>query len=257
MKEEKLISKEQCEFLQALESGNIRAAIQNTDGQWQVNPAVKEGILSLFKTSQNIEIDQWPGYIDREILMPRTFFLDQGVRVVPGGSSVRAGAYIAPGVVMMPPSYVNIGAYVGAGTMIDSHVLVGSCAQIGKNIHLSAAVQIGGVLEPVLAQPVILEDNVFVGAGSKILEGICVREGAIIAPGVTLSKSVEVIDLVTERYLEAGQDIPSNAVVIPGTKPVSSEWGRAEALQKSCALIVKYRDGTSSAATELEFALRP
>jgi len=156
----------------------------------------------------------------------------------------------------MPPAYVNIGAYVASGTMIDSHALVGSCAQIGKNVHLSAGVQIGGVLEPVGLSPVVIEDDCFVGAGSVIVEGILVKRGAVIAPGVTLSKSVPVYDCVNEVLLGKGAPIPERAVVVPGTRPISSKWGGEQGLSISCPIIIKYRDEGSDASLELEDALR-
>ncbi|MAP24404.1 MAG: 2,3,4,5-tetrahydropyridine-2,6-dicarboxylate N-succinyltransferase [Rickettsiales bacterium] len=243
------------DFLGQLQKGEIRAAEPTASG-WQVNAWVKEGILSIFKQAEMKEIHEWPGYIDKDFLLPRAFSLEDQVRVVPAGSAVRPGAYVGPKVVIMPPSYINIGAYVGAGTMVDSHVLVGSCAQIGENIHLSANVQIGGVLEPVSAQPVIVEDNAFIGAGSQILEGVRIGKGAVIAPNVTLTKSVDVFDLVAEKRLERGSDIPENAVVIPGSKALSAPWAREHGLSKYCAMIVKYRDQKSSAATVLEDVLR-
>jgi len=243
------------DFLGKLEKGDIRAAEPKGNG-WQVNGWVKEGILSIFKQSEMTEIHEWPGYVDKDFLRPRGFSLADKVRVVPTGTTVRPGSYIGPQVVIMPPSYVNIGAYVGAGTMIDSHVLVGSCAQIGENIHLSTNVQIGGVLEPISAQPVIVEDGAFIGAGSQILDGVRVGKRAVIAPAVTLTKSVDVYDLVNEKQLEKGADIPENAVVIPGSRALSSEWAKERGLSKYCALIVKYRDEKSSAATTLETLLR-
>jgi 2,3,4,5-tetrahydropyridine-2-carboxylate N-succinyltransferase len=156
----------------------------------------------------------------------------------------------------MPPAYVNIGAYVAEGTMVDSHALVGSCAQIGRNVHLSAGVQIGGVLEPVGLSPVVVEDDCFVGAGSVIVEGILVKRGAVIAPGVTLSKSVPVYDCVHEKLLGKGSPIPERAVVVPGTRPVSNSWGKEQGLSISCPIIIKYRDEGSDASLELEDALR-
>lgn len=156
----------------------------------------------------------------------------------------------------MPPAYVNIGAYVDEGTMVDSHALVGSCAQIGKNVHLSAGVQIGGVLEPVGLSPVVIEDDCFIGAGSVIVEGILVKKGAVIAPGVTLSKSVPVYDCVTEKMLGKGAPIPEGAVVVPGTRPISNDWGKSQGLSVSCPIIIKYRDEGSNASLELEDALR-
>lgn len=212
--------------LNNLERGNIRAADLISD-KWEANINVKQAILDAFKAGENVNCSgNYEGFVDKNTILPQSFHTKRKVRMVPGGSSVRRGAYIAEGVIIMPPAYVNIGAFVDSGTMIDSHVLVGSCAQIGKNVHLSAGVQIGGVLEPIGQRPVIIEDNAFVGAGSVIVEGIVIRKNAVIAPGVSLSRSVPVYDLVNERKLELGEDIPEGAVVISGTRPSSSAWAR-------------------------------
>jgi 2,3,4,5-tetrahydropyridine-2-carboxylate N-succinyltransferase len=190
--------------------------------------------------------------------MPQTFNVERGIRLVPGGTSVRRGSYIAKGVIIMPPSYVNVGAYVDEGTMIDSHVLIGSCAQIGKKVHLSTAVQIGGVLEPIGAAPVIIEDEAFIGAGAIIVEGIQVKRRAVIAPGVILSKGIPVYDLVNKRILAKGEPIPENAIVVPGNRPVRSDntWAQELGLTLQCAIIVKYRDEKSEASLVLEDFLR-
>ncbi len=237
-----------------LESGNVRCA-ENNGSEWIVNTHIKTEILNAFKAGYLVENE---GFVDKHNLPPQNFTVDRGVRVVPGGTSVRTGAYIAPGVIIMPPSYVNIGAYVDEGTMIDSHVLVGSCAQIGKRVHLSAGVQIGGVLEPVGNRPVIIEDDAFVGAGSIIVEGIKVGENAVIAPGVILSGSIPIYDCVHERILKPGEGIPSRAVVVPGSRPVGEKrpWAQSLGLQLQCALIVKYRDDNSNASLVLEQSLR-
>ena len=180
--------------------------------------------------------------------------------IIPGGSSVRTGAYLAPGVVCMPPMYVNTGAYVDEGTLIDSHALVGSCAQIGKRVHLSAAAQIGGVLEPVGALPVIVEDEVFIGGGCGIYEGCLVRHGAVLAPGVILSGSTRLFDLVHERIIErsggAPLEVPTRAVVVPGARAVRSSFGKTHGLSLYTPMIVKYRDAKTDTATTLENALR-
>ncbi len=242
------------EILNSLENGSVRSA--NYDGKtWVSNIEIKESILAAFKAGTLVEYN---GFVDKDTLLPQKFNLAKGVRIVPGGSSVRRGSYIAPGVIIMPPAYVNVGAYVDSGTMIDSNVLVGSCAQIGKNVHLSAGVQIGGVLEPVGQRPVIIEDNVFVGAGAIIVEGIVVKKYAVIAPGVILSKGVSVYDCVNERILERGEEIPANAVVIPGSRPIGKNhiWGDSLGLQTNCAIIVKYRDEKSNISLELEKLLR-
>lgn len=244
------------EILDQLESGEVRAA-QKTDTGWEANVEVKKAILTSFKEGENASYEGiYEGFVDKHNLPPRFFEPEDGVRLVPGGSSVRRGAYVASGVIIMPPAYINVGAYVDEGSMVDSHALVGSCAQIGKNVHLSAGVQIGGVLEPVGMNPVIIEDDCFVGAGSVIVEGILVRKGAVIAPGVTLSKAVPVYDAVNEEILERGSDIPENAVVIPGTRPVNNEWAKSQGLSMACPIIVKYRDEGSNASLELENALR-
>jgi len=246
------------EIIQQLETGEIRAA-DRKNGIWEANRKVKEGILSAFRDGELKEFGDlhFHGFVDKHNLPPRQFQPKNGIRMVPGGSSVRCGAYVALGVIIMPPSYVNIGAYVDEGTMIDSHALVGSCAQIGKNVHLSAGVQIGGVLEPVGLTPVIVEDNAFIGAGAVVVEGVQIGEGAVIAPGVALSKSVPVYDCVREILIKDGI-IPAGAVVISGTRPVSTgrQWAHDQQLQMQCALIVKYRDEKTDASLELEDYLR-
>lgn len=243
--------------LSQLEQGTLRAAFQDEQGQWQANTDVKQAILEVFKAGENVAFDgQFAGFVDKNNLPTQTFLPSDGVRMVPGGSSVRAGSHVASGVIIMPPAYINIGAYVDSGTMVDSHALVGSCAQIGKNVHLSAAVQIGGVLEPIGASPVIIEDNAFLGAGVVVVEGRVVKKGAVLAPGVKLTASMPVYDCVHEYQLERGAPIPENAIVVQGTRPVTSEWGKQQGLQMSCALIVKYRDEKSDAALELESLLR-
>lgn len=244
------------EILDQLEEGTVRAA-NKTENGWEANIEVKEAILTSFKEGVNTSYEGiYEGFVDKHNLPPRFFDPEDGVRLVPGGSSVRRGAYVASGVIIMPPAYINVGAYVDEGSMVDSHALVGSCAQIGKNVHLSAGVQIGGVLEPVGMSPVIIEDNCFLGAGSVVVEGILVKKGAVIAPGVTLSKAVPVYDIVKKEVLERGTAIPENAVVIPGTRPVNNEWAEENGLSMACPIIVKYRDEGSNASLELEEALR-
>ena len=237
--------------LQQLEAGEIRVA-EKQNGKWIVNHDIKESILAAFKAGENIEID---GFVDKHNLLPRKFNLDDNIRMVPGGSAIRHAAYVAPGTIIMPPSYINVGAYVDTGTMVDSHVLVGSCAQIGKNVHLSAGVQIGGVLEPVGAIPVIIEDEVFVGAGSIIVEGIIIKQRAVIAPGVTLSKSIPIFDCVKERII-TDNIVPENVVVVPGTRPATNKWAQKSGLSVACPLIIKYRDDQSDASLILEQLLR-
>jgi 2,3,4,5-tetrahydropyridine-2-carboxylate N-succinyltransferase len=239
----------------------VRAAEPGADGRWVVNAWVKEAILDVFRTRTASAVgDQrelWPS-VDQ--LGVRTFDVAAGVRFVPGGSAVRRGANVAPGCVLMPPCYVNVGAHVGAGTMIDSHALVGSCAQIGERVHLSAAAQVGGVLEPAQARPVIIEDDVFVGGGCGVYEGVMLRRQAVLASGVVLSASTRVFDLVNQRELsgtrEQPLEIPERAVVVSGSRAIQNEYGRQNGLQIACAVIVKYRDERTNSATALEDALR-
>jgi len=243
-------------ILDQLEEGSVRAAYPDGES-WVANIKVKEAILDAFKAGENVGYGGiYEGFVDKDNLPPRLMLPEDGVRLVPGGSAIRRGAFVAKGVILMPPAYVNIGAYVDEGTMVDSHALVGSCAQIGKNVHLSAGVQIGGVLEPVGLSPVVIEDDCFIGAGSVVVEGIIVKKGAVIAPGVTLSKSVPVYDCVEEKMLGKGAPIPERAVVVPGTRPISNEWGKSQGLSVSCPIIIKYRDEGSDASLELEDALR-
>lgn len=243
-------------ILDQLEEGQIRAAYKKGD-HWEANREVKEAILSAFSAGENIAYDNiYDGFVDKDNLPPRKFSPDENIRLVPGGSSVRRGAFVASSVIIMPPAYVNVGGYVDEGTMIDSHALVGSCAQVGKNVHLSAGVQLGGVLEPVGLAPVVIEDDCFIGAGSVVVEGVQVQKGAVIAPGVTLSKSIPVYDCVNETRLDKGAPVPENAVVIPGSRPVDSDWARNQGLNMTCPLIVKYRDEQSEASLELEEVLR-
>ncbi len=248
-------------FLSALENGSIRAASPE-DSRWVVHGWVKRGILLLFRYGVVAPIPYGGElFFDKLTLPPRTLSLDDRVRLVPGGSAIRRGAYVAPGVICMPPMYINIGAYVGEGTMVDSHALIGTCAQIGARVHISAAAQIGGVLEPAQAQPVIIEDDAFIGGNVGIYEGVLVRRRAVIAAGVMLTASVPVYDLVHERILRATDsqplEIPAGAVVVPGTRRlVNSSFCLEHGLQAACALIVKYRDERTDAKTALEAALR-
>lgn len=243
------------EVLDQLEKGTLRSAKKVGD-KWVAETHVKEAILAAFKAGELKEFAG--GFVDKHNLAPREFKVQDRVRMVPGGSSVRRGAYIAEGVIIMPPAYVNVGAFVDSGTMIDSHALVGSCAQIGKNVHLSAGVQIGGVLEPIGQTPVVIEDNAFIGAGAVIVEGVQVSQGAVIAPGTILSRGVPVYDCVHERLLDPGEAIPAYAVVVTGSRPVSNSltWAKNLGLQLRCAMIIKYKDEKTSAALELESLLR-
>jgi 2,3,4,5-tetrahydropyridine-2-carboxylate N-succinyltransferase len=250
------------ELRDALTSGAIRAAEPDpTQPQgWRVNAWVKRGILLGFRIGQLIETGTDLSFVDKHTYPARRFTIGERVRVVPGGSAVRSGAYLAPGVVCMPPMYVNVGAFVDQGTMIDSHALVGSCAQIGRNVHLSAAAQIGGVLEPVNASPVILEDDVLVGGNCGVYEGTLVRKRAVLGAGVILTRSTPVYDIVRGEILRATENsplvIPEDAVVVAGARAISrgkaAEWG----LSLYAPVIVKYRDEKTELSLELEDLLR-
>ena len=242
-------------LLAALETGTVRAAERGDDGVWRANAWVKHGILAGFRRSTLVEM---PGgaapAFDRSAYPPRRFDLEDGVRLVPGGSAIRRGAHVARGVVVMPPAYVNVGAFVDEGTLVDSHALVGSCAQIGRRVHLSAGAQIGGVLEPAGARPVVIEDEVFVGGLCGVFEGVVVRERAVLAAGVVLTAATPIFDLVHEREL-AGE-VPAGAVVVPGSRPARGDFAQRRHLALAAALIVKVRDAGTAAATALEEALR-
>ena len=251
------------EFKASLNRGEIRAAERNADGKWQINAWVKRGILLGFRMGAIVNMSPADGslqFLDKSTYPIRKFSVDDRVRIVPGGSSIRDGAYIAPGVVCMPPMYVNAGAYVDEGTMIDSHALVGSCAQIGKRVHLSAAAQIGGVLEPIGAVPVVIEDDVLVGGGCGVYEGTIVRERAVLAAGTILTGSTPVYDLAREkiyqRTADAPLEIPAGAVVVPGSRNVRGEAGQAWGLSLYAPIIVKYRDEKTERAVQLEDYLR-
>jgi 2,3,4,5-tetrahydropyridine-2,6-dicarboxylate N-succinyltransferase len=249
-------------FKEALNRGQVRAAEKGGDGRWVVNPWVKQGILLGFRLGRTIDMSAGESlhFFDKDTYPIQTMTVANNVRIVPGGSSIRDAAYIAPGVVCMPPMFVNAGAYVDEGTMIDSHALVGSCAQIGKRVHLSAAAQIGGVLEPVGAMPVIIEDDALVGGGCGIYEGTIVRERAVLAAGTILTGSTPVYDLVHERVYqrqsESPLEIPPGAVVVPGARAVQGERGRDWGLSIYAAVIVKYRDEKTDRAVQLEDYLR-
>ncbi len=248
--------------LALLERGEIRAAVRSESGQWSAVPWVKRAVLLGFRIGRVVEMGSSGAFqfFDKHTFPARSFRAENGIRIVPGGSTVRRGAYLAHGVVCMPPMYVNVGAYVGSGTMIDSHALVGSCAQIGERVHLSAAAQIGGVLEPINASPVIVEDDVVVGGNCGIYEGTVVRRRAVIGAGVILTRGTPVYDLVRESVLKASADspleIPECAVVVPGARRVSSEFGEREGLSLQTPVIVKYRDEKTDASTALEGWLR-
>ncbi|MDP2877864.1 MAG: 2,3,4,5-tetrahydropyridine-2,6-dicarboxylate N-succinyltransferase, partial [Holophaga sp.] len=232
-----------------------RAASPQEDGQWRANAWVKTAILAGFRSTGTEEILGWPGSaFDRTAFPPRGFTSADGVRLVPGGSAVRRGAFVASGVVIMPPAYINVGAFVDEATMVDSHALVGSCAQIGKRVHLSAAAQVGGVLEPAGALPVVVEDEAFVGGLVGLFEGVVVRRRAVLAPGVRLTGSTVILDLVHGRELQ--REVPEGAVVVPGSRPGSGDFARQRGIQVYAPCIVKYRDSRTDAATALEEALR-
>ena len=254
-------------LLRGLEAGDVRAALRSDDGAWRAVPWVKRGILLAFRLGHVVDMSPSHGekgtgfsFVDKHTLPPRQFTDRDGVRIVPGGTMIRRGAYLAPGVVCMPPAYVNVGAHVETGTMIDSHALVGSCAQIGERVHLSAAAQIGGVLEPVNATPVVVARDALVGGNCGVYEGTIVREGAVLAAGVVLTRGTPVYDLVNERIVrgsaEAPLEIPAGAVVVPGARAVTSAWGRQHNLALQTPVIVKYRDEKTDTATALEEWLR-
>jgi len=249
-------------LLDELEQGRVRAA-ESVGDRWEVNDWVKLGILLGFRHGTDVESRLSPvfHFRDRDTFPPLDAPLaDRRVRIVPGGTTVRRGAYLAEGVVIMPPSYVNVGAWVGSQSMIDSHALVGSCAQVGERVHLSAAAQIGGVLEPIGALPVVIEDDVFVGGGCGVYEGTQIRSRAVLAPGVILSRSVPLYDLVRGEVRRSTPDdpleVPEGAVVVPGSRRAAGDWARSEGVQLYAPVIVKYRDGKTDAASALEDALR-
>ncbi|HET8667643.1 MAG TPA: 2,3,4,5-tetrahydropyridine-2,6-dicarboxylate N-succinyltransferase [Terriglobales bacterium] len=249
------------QFRDALTSGKIRAA-EKSDGKWHANVWVKQGILLGFRLGDMIEMGSTGAFsfVDKGTFPARRFRAEDGVRIVPGGSTARTGAYIAPSVICMPPMFINVGAYVDEETMVDSHALVGSCAQIGKRVHLSAAAQIGGVLEPVNATPVIIEDDVLIGGNCGVYEGTQVRTRAVLGAGTILTRSTSLYDLVRgENYRASAEQplvVPENAVVVPGSRAVTkgkaAEWG----LSLYAPVIVKYRDEKTDRGAALEDLLR-
>lgn len=250
------------ELREATNLGLIRCAEPQPDGTWRVNVWYKKALLAGFRLGQLLEQEGFckSNFFDKHTVPTRKLYITNNVRLVPGGSSIRDGAFVGEGVVIMPPSYINIGAYVGQDTMVDSHVLVGSCAQIGRRVHLSAGVQIGGVLEPVGTLPVVVGDDVVVGGNCGIYEGTVVEARAVIGTGVILNGSTRVYDLVNgtihQRQGERPLTIPEGAVVVPGSRPASGAFAQQHGLQIATPLIVKYRDGKTDAATALEEALR-
>ena len=249
------------EVIEGLEKGEIRVA-EKIDGQWVVNKWVKEVILAGFKLGAITDMSQgqFP-FFDKATFPVRQFKAEDGVRIVPGGSSIRRGAYLAPGSIVMPPAYVNVGAYVGEGTMVDSHVTIGSCAQVGKHIHISASTQIGGVLEPAGAMPTIIEVGAFIGGNCGIYEGTIVQECAVVASGVIITSSTAIFDATTGEFIRRNADgrvvVPRGAVVVSGSKPIIRGGKPLESgVHLYCPVIVKYRDAKTSGSVQLEDLLR-
>jgi 2,3,4,5-tetrahydropyridine-2-carboxylate N-succinyltransferase len=253
------------ELQRALSAGTVRSAEPDASSPtgWRVNLWVKQGILLGFRFGDVIDMSadhgRWPFY-DKDTMTVKKPGVDAGVRIVPGGSTVRDGAFLAKSVVCMPPMYVNIGAYIDEGTLVDSHALVGSCAQIGKRVHISAAAQIGGVIEPVGQLPVVVEDDVLIGGNTGIYEGAVIRKRAVIAAGTVLTGSTPVYDLPRGEIIrpEAGQPlvIPEGAVVVPGARHVTVGKGKDWGLSLATPVIVKYRDDKTDTRTELEAWIR-
>jgi 2,3,4,5-tetrahydropyridine-2-carboxylate N-succinyltransferase len=253
------------EFKDAVNRGEVRAAEPDAASPtgWRVNAWVKKGILLGFRMGVVVDMSIDPlrqPFIDKSTYPVRAFSIADGIRIVPGGSSIRDGSYIGRGVVCMPPMFVNVGAYVGDGTMIDSHALVGSCAQIGRNCHISAGSQIGGVLEPVGAMPVVVEDEVLVGGNSGVYEGTIVKRRAVLGTGTILNRSIPVYDLVRDAIYTASETlplvIPDEAIVVPGSRAVTHPVGVKQGLSLQCAVIVKYRDAKTDSRIQLEDLLR-
>lgn len=249
------------ELKEGLNSGAIRSAEPDGEGGWQTNSWVKRGILLGFRAGTLADVStNGFSFFDKGNLPLRQLSVDDNVRLVPGGSAIRDGAYVAPGVICMPPMYINIGAYVDEGSMVDSHALVGTCAQIGKRVHVSAAAQVGGVLEPVGANPVIVEDDVLVGGNCGIYEGTIVKRRAVLASGTVLTASSRVYDVVHERILSATADtpliIPEGAVVVMGSRRIANDFAAAHELSLATPIIIKYRDEKTDARTAIEEALR-
>ncbi len=245
----------------ALNAGEIRAASPEGD-TWKVHRWVKQGILLGFRVGalQSFSIDENFQYFDKHTFPLRPLKLEDGLRLVPGGSSIRDGVFLGKNVTCMPPMYINVGAYVDDGTMVDSHALVGSCAQVGKRVHVSAAAQVGGVLEPIGALPVIVEDDAIIGGNCGVYEGTIVREGAVLGAGTILTGSTPIFDLVHETVYR-GMDglpleVPAGAVVVPGTRAITRGWGKEESLSVYSPIIVKYRDTKTDARVQLEDILR-
>jgi 2,3,4,5-tetrahydropyridine-2-carboxylate N-succinyltransferase len=250
------------ELQQALGAGEVRAAEPDAaePSGWRVNAWVKQGILLGFRFGDLVEMSAGLPFYDKDTMPLKRPGAAAGIRIVPGGSSVREGAFVAKGVICMPPMYINIGAYVGEGTLVDSHALVGSCAQIGARVHISAAAQVGGVIEPVGALPVIIEDDVLVGGNTGIYEGAVIKRRAVIAAGTVLTGSTPVYDLPNGRIIKPGPGqplvVPEGAVVVPGARSVTVGAGKEWGLSLATPVIVKYRDDRTDTRTELETWIR-
>lgn len=248
------------EVLADLEAGRLRVA-EKFGGEWKINSSVKESILAGFRLGQVKDMSQGQfSFFDKDTFPVRKFSAEDGVRIVPGGSSIRRGAYVAPGAIVMPPAYINVGAYVDSGTMVDSHVTIGSCAQVGKNIHISASTQIGGVLEPAGALPTIIEDGAFIGGNCGIYEGTIVQEGAVIASGVIITSSTPLFDATVGEFVPRTADgrvvVPKGAVVVSGSKPLSRGPAAGSGVSLYCPVIIKYRDSKTAGSITLEDLLR-
>ena len=251
------------DFKAELREGRLRAAERDENGTWQTNVWVKQGILVGFKMGNMVTMSfssETFQFFDKDTYPLRPMNLDDKIRIVPGGSTIRDGSFVGENVVLMPPCYINVGAYVDEGTMIDSHALVGSCAQIGKRVHISAAAQIGGVLEPINANPVVIEDDCLIGGNTGVYEGVIVREKSVLASGVILTRSTPLFDLVKgEIYKSDGEkplEVPAGAVVVQGSRQITSGFGKENGLSIYAPIIVKYRDDRTNAATRLEDYLR-
>ena len=248
------------DVMDALERGELRVA-EKID-EWVVNVDIKKVILAGFRLGNIIEMSEGQfTFFDKATFPVRQFTAEDGVRIVPGGTSIRRGAYVAKGAIVMPPASINAGAYVDEGTMVDSHVTIGSCAQVGKHIHISASTQIGGVLEPAGALPTIIEDGAFIGGNCGIYEGTIVQEGAVIASGVIITSSTAIFDATTGEFIRRNADgrivVPRNAVVVSGSKPIVREGKPLDSgVHLYCPVIVKYRDDKTSGSVQLEDLLR-
>lgn len=249
-------------FLDLLNKGEIRAAERSAQGEWLTNIWVKKGILLLFKYGKlkDYSINKNFPFFDKDTIALKPLSLENAVRLVPGGSSIRTGAYVAKSVICMPPMYINIGAYVDEGTMIDSNALVGTAAQIGKRVHISAAAQIGGVLEPPGANPVIIEDDVLIGGNCGVYEGVIVREKAVLGSGTIITASTPIYDLINGRIIKKEKDkpieIPKQAVLVPGSRAIKGDFASEHNLSVYCPIIIKYRDDKTDAKAALEELLR-